>query len=85
MLKSNQNTLSRLSRVSRASTMIAESRKKCISVWMDWVSPEDTTESAGKRPFQGAQYDRPDILGISKTIFWIAVSIGLSLFLGKLG
>ena len=48
------------------------------------VLPEDTTGSSGDRQLHIARYERLDLHGDVKAVFWIAVSIILSLLIGKL-
>jgi hypothetical protein len=71
-------------RALHASKSIAEKVAKNMGPLIYWASPEDTTEKTGDRQLQTAKYDRVDINGVVKTVLWIAVSITLSLFIGKL-
>lgn len=55
-----------------------------VNVLKYLVSPCDTTENTGERQPQTAKQDRSNILGLIKTLLWIAVSITLSLVVGQL-
>lgn len=67
-----------------ATKSICETLSKSMGPLMGWVSPEDTTEKAGDRQLKTSKYGRVDIKGVVQTLLWIAVSITLSLFIGKL-
>lgn len=48
-----------------------------------FISPEDTTDMVDDRRSKAATYQSLNIFGILKTMFWMAVSIGLSLLVGN--
>ena len=48
------------------------------------VTPEDTTESAKRRPLRTARFESRRLLGVVKAVFWITVSVTISLLIGQL-
>ncbi|MGD9364983.1 MAG: hypothetical protein PVH87_04750 [Desulfobacteraceae bacterium] len=64
--------------------LISESLSKSGNALIFLVSPEDTIEGAGEGQMQIAKYERVDIRGVIKVVFWMAISITLSLLIGKL-
>jgi hypothetical protein len=64
--------------------LIYEPLSKSGNALIFLVSPEDTIEKAKEGQMQIAKYERVDIRGVIKVVFWMAISITLSLFVGKL-
>jgi hypothetical protein len=51
---------------------------------MSLFSPEDTTNNEGEAQLQIAKYMAYNISGLTKAVFWIAISISIALFIGRL-
>ncbi len=50
-----------------------------------YITPEDSTDSGAEGHLRITEYRKIDFYGLSKAALWIAVSICLSLLIGKLG
>lgn len=64
--------------------LISESLNKSSIALKFLITPENTIEEAGKGQIQTAKYERVDIRGVIKVVLWMAISIILSLLIGKL-
>ena len=47
-------------------------------------SPEDTTNNGGEGQLQIAKHMAYNISGLTKAVFWIAISISIALLIGRL-
>lgn len=54
------------------------------SALMQFVSPEDTSESVGARKHKTIPYGGNSVGGTLKLVFWMAVAIILSILIGQL-
>ena len=57
---------------------------KSFKTLMSLVSPEDTTNNGSEGYLQFAKYASNNIIGIIKTVFWIAISISIAFLMGRL-
>lgn len=80
---SNQRSLFGRDLVGDTALSISDSISKCGIHFKDVIQPEDTTDKTDSRPSMVATYQSLNIFGIFKTMFWMAVSIGLSLMIGN--
>ncbi len=57
---------------------------KCGQALMFLFSPEDTTNNEGEGQLQIAKHIPYYISGLTKAVFWIAISISIGLLIGRL-
>ena len=84
MLESAQRSVFHHCAVSNAERPSSENTNQCGYNLNYYVSPEDTTDNAAQRRSQIPEYEKIDTRGVIKAVFWIAISISLSLLIGNL-
>ena len=84
MLESTRRSVFRHYIVSNAEKPGPVNPNQCDCIINYYLSPEDTTDNAAERRAQIPKYATVDIRGMLKAVFWIAISIGLALLIGKL-
>ncbi len=63
---------------------ISEFLEKSEQALMSLFSPEDTTNNEGDGQLQIAKHMAYNISGLTKAVFWIAISISIALLIGRL-
>ena len=84
MLESTQRSVFRHYAVPNAEKPSSENANQCGHILNYYVSPEDTTDNAAQSRSQIPKYKKIDTRGVIKAVFWIAISISLSLLIGNL-
>jgi len=65
--------------------LISELLDKSGKALMTLFSPEDTTLSEGSGQLPIAKPNDYNISGLAKTVVWVALSISIALWIGRLG
>lgn len=67
-----------------AVNLIAELLDKSGNVLVSLFTPEDTTDKASDGQMRITRHTAYNISGLAKAVFWVAISISIALWIGRL-